>query len=1071
MPRNNELKKILLIGSGPIVIGQGCEFDYSGVQACKALREEGYTVVLVNSNPATIMTDPEFADRTYIEPITPEVIEAILEREKPDAILPTMGGQTALNVAMELNRNGALARHNVKLIGANAQAIAKGEDRQLFKEAMLRIGLDVPRSGIAHSIADASRIADMIDKFPLIIRPAFTLGGSGGGIAYNRDELAEIVDRGLALSPVTEVLIEESLVGWKEFEMEVMRDCADNCVVICSIENFDAMGVHTGDSITVAPAQTLSDKEFQMMRDASFDVIREIGVETGGSNIQFAVNPENGRMVVIEMNPRVSRSSALASKATGFPIAKIAAKLAVGYTLDEIRNDITRETPASFEPTIDYCVVKVPRFTFEKFPQADPTLTTQMKSVGEAMAIGRTFKEALQKALRSLEIKRFGLCGDGNEKRVNAETLRLKLAIPNAERVFYVAQAFQDGMSIDEVFELTKIDRWFLHNVKQIVEEQGKLAQVDLRRAKKLGFSDRQLAVTHGISESEIRETRTAAGVVPTYRLVDTCAAEFEAFTPYYYSTYGTENEMRRTDRPKIMILGGGPNRIGQGIEFDYCCVHAAFALREIGFETIMVNSNPETVSTDYDTSDKLYFEPLTLEDVLNIYEQELPEGVIVQFGGQTPLNLAEGLKAAGVPIIGTQPESIEMAEDRKLFAAMLDKLALRQTPSGSAVSADEAVAIAERIGYPVLVRPSFVLGGRAMELVYNGDDLRRYMQSAIEVSSDRPVLVDRFLEDAIEVDVDCIADGETSVIGAIMEHIEQAGIHSGDSACVIPTFSLPDAVLEQIRTATKAMARELQVRGLMNVQFAVKGDDVYVLEVNPRASRTVPFVSKAIGVPLAKLAAKVMTGKTLVELGFTQEIVPKHFSVKEAVFPFLRYQGVDIALGPEMKSTGEVMGIDADLGLAYAKSQMAAPPPLPKSGNVFVSVKDIDKPSVIPLAREFVELGFQIISTSGTWAALKEAGVPVTKVHKIREGRPNVLDLVTNRDIDFIINTPSGKIPREDEVRIRNASLAQKIPIMTTVRAAQASANGIRSLQRSSLSVKTLQEYHGTDRDSGRQP
>jgi carbamoylphosphate synthase large subunit/REP element-mobilizing transposase RayT len=1309
MPRNNELHKILLIGSGPIVIGQGCEFDYSGVQACKALREEGYEVVLVNSNPATIMTDPEFADRTYVEPITPEVIEAILEREKPDAILPTMGGQTALNAAMELNRNGALARHNVKLIGANAQAIAKGEDRQLFKEAMLRIGLDVPRSGIAHSIADAVRIAGMIDKFPLIIRPAFTLGGSGGGIAYNRDELEEIVERGLALSPVTEVLIEESLVGWKEFEMEVMRDCADNCVVICSIENFDAMGVHTGDSITVAPAQTLTDKEYQMMRDASFDVIREIGVETGGSNIQFAVNPDNGRMVVIEMNPRVSRSSALASKATGFPIAKIAAKLAVGYTLDEIRNDITRETPASFEPTIDYCVVKIPRFTFEKFPQADPTLTTQMKSVGEAMAIGRTFKEALQKALRSLEIKRFGLCGDGADKRVDPDTLRLRLAIPNAERVFHLAQAFQDGMSIDEVFELTKIDRWFLHNVKQIVEEAEKLRSTavsavrlagvspakatvpifrgfdehgeistsrrnlphweqvaatyfvtfrladavpallrgqwkeelanwlrhnpkpwdartayeyqerfiesreswldqghgscllrnrqiaelvanalrhfdgdryfldgfvvmpnhvhvlfqpiggstlstllhswksftahaikrvcagktgaiwqdesfdrivrnweelqeyrayivrnpekarlpakefvlerewkllreeaagetpagrtaetavlrshELRRLKKLGFSDRQLAVASGTTESQVRAERKAAGIVPTYRLVDTCAAEFEAFTPYYYSTYGTENEMRRTDRPKIMILGGGPNRIGQGIEFDYCCVHAAFALREIGFETIMVNSNPETVSTDYDTSDKLYFEPLTLEDVLNIYEQELPEGVIVQFGGQTPLNLAEGLKAAGVPIIGTQPESIEMAEDRKLFAAMLDKLGLRQTPSGSAVSAEEAVAIADRIGYPVLVRPSFVLGGRAMELVYNGDDLRRYMQSAIEVSSDRPVLVDRFLEDAIEVDVDCIADGETSVIGAIMEHIEQAGIHSGDSACVIPTFSLPDTVLEQIRTATKAMARELQVRGLMNVQFAVKGDDVYVLEVNPRASRTVPFVSKAIGVPLAKLAAKVMTGKTLTELGFTKEILPKHFSVKEAVFPFLRYQGVDIALGPEMKSTGEVMGIDADLGLAYAKSQMAAPPPLPKSGNVFISVRDDEKPGVIPLAREFVDLGFRIIATSGTWAALHEAGVPVTKVHKIREGRPNVLDLVTNRDIDFIINSPSGKIPREDEVRIRNASLAQKIPIMTTLRAAQASANGIRSLQRSKVHVKTLQEYHG---------
>ncbi|MEY2496251.1 MAG: carbamoyl-phosphate synthase large subunit [Verrucomicrobiota bacterium] len=1098
MPRNNELKKILLIGSGPIVIGQGCEFDYSGVQACKALREEGYEVILVNSNPATIMTDPEFADRTYIEPITPDVIEAILAREKPDAILPTMGGQTALNAAMELNRNGALARHGVRLIGANAQAIAKGEDRQLFKEAMQRIGLDVPRSGIAHSIADALKVADTIGKFPLIIRPAFTLGGSGGGIAYNRDELEEIVDHGLALSPVTEVLIEESLVGWKEFEMEVMRDCADNCVVICSIENFDPMGVHTGDSITVAPAQTLSDREFQMMRDASFDVIREIGVETGGSNIQFAVNPENGRMVVIEMNPRVSRSSALASKATGFPIAKIAAKLAVGYTLDEIRNDITRETPASFEPTIDYCVVKVPRFTFEKFPQADPTLTTQMKSVGEAMAIGRTFKEALQKALRSLEIKRFGLCGDGNEKRVDSEALRLKLAIPNAERIFHLAQAFQDRMSIDEVFELTKIDRWFLHNVKQIVEEAGALRNTDLqsvrpaglqpaetsaadkisagrtgnmpvfrdaaqlRRLKKLGFSDRQLAVAHGVSEAEIRARRTAAGVIPTYRLVDTCAAEFEAFTPYYYSTYGTENEMRASDKPKIMILGGGPNRIGQGIEFDYCCVHAAFALREIGFETIMVNSNPETVSTDYDTSDKLYFEPLTLEDVLNIYEQELPEGVIVQFGGQTPLNLAEGLKAAGVPIIGTQPESIEMAEDRKLFAAMLDKLGLRQTPSGSAVSADEAITIADRIGYPVLVRPSFVLGGRAMELVYNDDDLRRYMQSAIEVSPERPVLVDRFLEDAIEVDVDCIADGETSVIGAIMEHIEQAGIHSGDSACVIPTFSLPTAVLDEIRTATKAMARELEVRGLMNVQFAVKGVDVYVLEVNPRASRTVPFVSKAIGVPLAKLAAKVMTGKTLAELKFTEEIVPKHFSVKEAVFPFLRYQGTEIALGPEMKSTGEVMGIDSDLGLAYAKSQMAAPPPLPKGGNVFISVKDSDKDGIVPVARDFVSLGFGIIATSGTAKALKKAGVPVTKVFKIGGGRPNVLDRVKNGEVDFIINTPSGKTPREHEVLIRNTSLAQKIPIMTTIRAAQASANGIRSLQRSSLHVKTLQEYHG---------
>jgi carbamoyl-phosphate synthase large subunit len=1095
MPRNNELKKILLIGSGPIVIGQGCEFDYSGVQACKALREEGYQVVLVNSNPATIMTDPEFADRTYIEPITAEVIEAIIAREKPDALLPTMGGQTALNAAMELYRNGALARHKVKLIGANAKAIAKGEDRQLFKEAMLRIGLDVPRSGVARSLADAGRIAKEVGTFPLIIRPAFTLGGSGGGIAYNPDELDEIAGRGLAMSPVNEVLIEESLVGWKEFEMEVMRDRMDNCVVVCSIENFDPMGVHTGDSITVAPVQTLTDKEYQMMRDAAFAVIREIGVETGGSNIQFAVHPDNGRMVVIEMNPRVSRSSALASKATGFPIAKIAAKLAVGYTLDEIKNDITRETPACFEPTIDYCVVKVPRFTFEKFPQADPTLTTQMKSVGEAMAIGRTFKEALQKALRSLEIKRFGLCGDGADKDVDLETLRLKLAIPNAERVFYLAQAFQKGASIDEVFELTKIDKWFLRNIQQIVQEQSRLEESalashrvrvlaelgsatltanqiapaifedgnELLRAKKLGFSDNQLGYANSLTPGGIRAARTRLSILPTYRLVDTCAAEFEAYTPYYYSTYGDENERRESGKRKVMILGGGPNRIGQGIEFDYCCVHAAFALRDLGFETIMVNSNPETVSTDYDTSDKLYFEPLTLEDVLNIYEQEKPEGVVVQFGGQTPLNLADGLKAAGVPIFGTQPESIETAEDRKLFAAMLDKLGLRQTPSGSAVNTNEAVAIAKKIGYPVLVRPSFVLGGRAMELVYNEHDLRRYMTSAIEVTPDRPVLVDRFLEDAIEVDVDCISDGDTTVIGAIMEHIEEAGIHSGDSACVIPTFSLSHKVLDEISSATKAMAEELNVRGLMNVQFAVKGEDVYVLEVNPRASRTVPFVSKAIGVPLAKLAAKIMAGKKLRELGFTKEIVPKHFSVKEAVFPFLRYQGMDISLGPEMKSTGEVMGMDVDLGLAYAKSQMAAPPPLPKKGNVFISVKDADKESVIPVAREFVKLGFGIISTSGTAEALVKAKIKVKKVFKLHEGRPNVLDRVKNGDINFIINTPSGKIPREHEVMIRNAALAQKIPIMTTVRAAQASANGIRSLQKSKVQVRSLQEYHAT--------
>jgi len=1061
MPRNNELNKILLIGSGPIVIGQGCEFDYSGVQACKALREEGYEVVLVNSNPATIMTDPEFADRTYVEPITPEVIEAIMEREKPDAILPTLGGQTALNAAMELNRNGALARHGVKLIGANAQAIAKGEDRQLFKEAMLRIGLEVPRSGVARSLADLDRIVAEVGTFPLIIRPAFTLGGTGGGIAYNREELDAIAARGLDLSPVHEVLIEESLVGWKEFEMEVMRDRMDNCVVVCSIENFDPMGVHTGDSITVAPVQTLTDKEYQMMRDAAFAVIREIGVETGGSNIQFAVHPDTGRMVVIEMNPRVSRSSALASKATGFPIAKIAAKLAVGYALDEIKNDITRETPACFEPTIDYCVVKVPRFTFEKFPQADATLTTRMKSVGEAMAIGRTFKEALQKALRSLEIKRFGLLGDGADKDVDLETLRLKLAIPNAERIFYIGQAFHKGASVDEVFDLTKIDKWFLRNIADLVAETGCLKTKTFSRAKKLGFSDRQLAVARGASEETIRSERKTQNVAPTYRLVDTCAAEFEAYTPYYYSTYGDENERRESAKRKIMILGGGPNRIGQGIEFDYCCVHAAFALRELGFETIMVNSNPETVSTDYDTSDKLYFEPLTLEDVLNIYDQEKPEGVFVQFGGQTPLNLASGLTAAGVPILGTQPESIETAEDRQLFAAMLDKLGLRQTPNGSATSTEKAVAIAKKIGYPVLVRPSFVLGGRAMELVYNEGDLRRYMASAIEVTPDRPVLIDRFLEDAIEVDVDCISDGETTVIGAIMEHIEEAGIHSGDSACVIPTFSLSQKVLDEISVATKSMARELNVRGLMNVQFAVRDDEVYVLEVNPRASRTVPFVSKAIGVPLAKLAAKVMTGKSLRELGFTRQIVPKHFSVKEAVFPFLRYEGLDISLGPEMKSTGEVMGIDIDLGLAYAKSQMAAPPPLPKMGKVFISVKDADKEAVIPVAREFVKLGFEIISTSGTAEALAKAKIKVTQVFKIHEGRPNVLDRIKNGDINFIINTPSGKIPREHEVVIRNAALAAKIPIMTTVRAALASANGIRSLQKRKVQVRSLQEYH----------
>ncbi len=1046
MPKRKDIKKILIIGSGPIIIGQACEFDYSGAQACKALRAEGYEVILVNSNPATIMTDPELAHRTYIEPLTREYLEEIIAKEKPHALLPTVGGQTALNLAVELSESGILEKYKVEMIGASLRAIKVAEDRLWFKDACRKIGLEVPASALVNNAKDAMRLCDQLG-FPLVIRPSFTLGGTGGSIAYNKEEFAESISMALDLSPVHEALVEESVLGWKEYELEVMRDFRDNFVVICSIENFDPMGVHTGDSITVAPVQTLTDKEYQMMRDAAFAVIREIGVETGGSNIQFAVHPETGRMVVIEMNPRVSRSSALASKATGFPIAKIAAKLAVGYTLDEIRNDITRETPACFEPTIDYCVVKVPRL--------------RMKSVGEAMAIGRTFKEALQKALRSLEIKRFGLLGDGADRDVDLETLRLKLAIPNAERIFYIAQAFKKGASIDEAYELTKIDKWFLRNLQQIVEETECLKTKTFLRAKKFGFSDRQLAVARSASESTIRSKRKAEGIAPTYRLVDTCAAEFEAYTPYYYSTYGDENERRESDKRKIMILGGGPNRIGQGIEFDYCCVHAAFALRELGFETIMVNSNPETVSTDYDTSDKLYFEPLTLEDVLNIYDQEQPEGVFVQFGGQTPLNLASGLKAAGVPILGTQTESIEAAEDRKLFAAMLDKLGLRQTPNGSATSAKEAVAIAKKIGYPVLVRPSFVLGGRAMELVYTETDLRRYMTSAIEVTPDRPVLIDRFLEDAIEVDVDCISDGETTVIGAIMEHIEEAGIHSGDSACVIPTFSLSQKVLDEISSATKAMARELNVRGLMNVQFAVKGDDVYVLEVNPRASRTVPFVSKAIGVPLAKLAAKVMAGGSLRELGFTREIVPKHFSVKEAVFPFLRYEGLDISLGPEMKSTGEVMGIDVDLGLAYAKSQMAAPPPLPKKGKVFVSVKDTDKEAVIPVAREFVKLGFEIISTSGTAKALSKGKIKVTKVFKIHEGRPNVLDRIKNGDINFIINTPSGKIPREHEVVIRNAALAAKIPIMTTVRAALASANGIRSLQKRKVQVRSLQEYH----------
>jgi carbamoyl-phosphate synthase large subunit len=1107
MPKDTSIKKILLIGSGPIVIGQGCEFDYSGVQACKALKEEGYTVILVNSNPATIMTDPEFAHRTYIEPITPEVVEKIIIAEKPDALLPTLGGQTALNCAMKLFESGVLERHGVKMIGANAAAIHKGEDRLAFKEAMIKIGLDMPKSGVAHTMEEGRAVAAEIGTMPLIIRPAFTLGGTGGGIAYNREEFETIVARGLDMSPVSEVLIEESLLGWKEFEMEVMRDHADNCVIICSIENVDPMGVHTGDSITVAPIQTLTDREFQVMRDASFAIIREIGVETGGSNIQFAVHPDTGRMIVIEMNPRVSRSSALASKATGFPIAKIAAKLAVGYTLDEVRNDITRETPASFEPTIDYVVVKCPRFTFEKFPQADAVLTTQMKSVGEAMAIGRTFKEALQKALRSLEIKRFGLIGDGKDNSdVSDEILRTKLTIPNAERIFYVALAFagnypgpREPMTIDEVFELTKIDRWFLKNIWEIVRQTGILEDFgefhpedlkmaagkpvdsltmlggtelltrlgeDIRRWKKVGTSDVQIARAYQQTTKDVRAARNKLGIIPTYRLVDTCAAEFEAYTPYYYSTYGDENERRESGKKKVIILGGGPNRIGQGIEFDYCCVHASFALREMGFETIMVNSNPETVSTDYDTSDKLYFEPLTLEDVLNICEQESENllGVIVQFGGQTPLNLANGLAEAGVPIIGTSPRSIEIAEDRKLFGAMLDKLGIRQTSGGTAVTEDEAVAVANRVTYPVLVRPSFVLGGRGMMLVHNETDLRKYVRDAIDGATGKathPILVDHFLEDATEVDVDCISDGEIAVIGAIMEHIEQAGIHSGDSACVIPPFSLSERVKEEIATATKAMARELNVIGLMNVQFAVQNETVYVLEVNPRASRTAPFVSKAIGVPLPKLAAKIMAGAKLKDLGFTKEVVPAHYCVKEAVFPFTKFPGTDIVLGPEMKSTGEVMGIDANLGIAYAKAQMAAQPALPLKGNIFLSVSDADKTKVADIAAGFAELGFTLYATSGTAAALEKAKVPVKKLFKLSEGRPNALDMLKNGELAMIINTPSGKSAREDEVKIRSTASSSRVPVMTTLRAARASLEGIRSMKASGYTVKPLQEWH----------
>jgi carbamoyl-phosphate synthase large subunit len=1075
MPKDTSIRKILVIGSGPIVIGQGCEFDYSGVQACKALKEEGYEVVLVNSNPATIMTDPELAHRTYIEPITPEVVEKIIAREKPDALLPTLGGQTALNTSMALHKSGALDRHKVRMIGAKPEAIEKGEDRQLFKEAMLKIGLDLPLSGIAHTMEDAKKVADDIGRFPLIIRPAYTLGGQGGGIAYNREEFEEIITRGLDLSPVSEVLIEESLLGWKEFEMEVMRDRADNCVVICSIENLDPMGVHTGDSITVAPIQTLTDREYQIMRDASFACIREIGVETGGSNIQFATDPRTGRMIVIEMNPRVSRSSALASKATGFPIAKIAAKLAVGYTLDELPNDITRETPASFEPTIDYVVTKIPRFTFEKFATANAVLTTSMKSVGEAMAIGRTFKESMQKCLRSLETGRWGF-GFDNKQPVNPtrDEITRKLQIPNAERIFWLQTAFVNGFTLEEIHDLSQIDPWFLRHLQQIAEEgcgmgfppsetgRDACSPSYLRRLKKLGFSDRQIAKAWGMHEDDVRALRKSLGIIPTYRLVDTCAAEFEAYTPYFYSTYGDENEARQSDKRKIIILGGGPNRIGQGIEFDYCCVHAAFAVKELGYEAIMVNSNPETVSTDYDTSDKLFFEPLTLEDVLNICDQEKPHGVIVQFGGQTPLNLAADLERHGVPIIGTSPKSIEQAEDRKFFSALLDKLNLKQAEAGTATNEQEALIVANRIGYPVLVRPSFVLGGRAMMIVYCDTELSRYMREAVTASPERPVLVDRFLDNATEVDVDCISDGETSVVGAIMEHIEQAGIHSGDSACVIPAFSLSESIKAEIVRAAKELARELQVKGLMNIQFAVRDEQLYVIEVNPRASRTVPFVSKATGVSLAKLAAKVMLGHKLKDLGYTETIIPPHFSVKEAVFPWNRFPGIDIVLGPEMKSTGEVMGIDPDWGMAYAKSQISAFNPLPKEGTVFLSVSDRDKDRAVAVARNLVDLGFTIYSTGGTHQRLTDEGIPSKRVYKVLEqARPNVIDMMKNQEIHFVINTPSTHESRADEILIRSTAIAQKISHATNLSAAEASVKAMRSLKDRELTVKSIQEYH----------